>query len=127
MTFKFVFDLYLIITLIEIDASLQKLLIGNQRCNALDNDDTDEDDGVMILMCRPCFAGHTKMVSFALKLALICTAKLRLHLSHARPYTRTHARTHTHTHTQQSKVLSKTSSPITKLRIDHPKDRFFSR
>ena len=37
----------------EIDASLQKLMMGNQKC---DNADDDEDT---IPMCRLCFAGDT--------------------------------------------------------------------
>ena len=44
----------------EIDASLQKLLIGNQKCHTADNDDdanNAEED--MIRMCRPRFTGDT--------------------------------------------------------------------
>ena len=48
-------------SLIEIDASLQELLIGNQKCDNADDDDAD-DDGVLIPMCRLCFAGGTKRV-----------------------------------------------------------------
>ena len=40
----------------EIDASLQELSIGNQKCDTL-----DADAGVMIPMCHPCFAGDTKI------------------------------------------------------------------
>ena len=39
----------------EIDASLQKLSIGNQKC-----DNEEEDKGDMIPMCGPCFAGNAK-------------------------------------------------------------------
>ena len=39
----------------EIDAFLQKLSMGNQKC-----DNADEEDSDMIPMCRPCFAGNTK-------------------------------------------------------------------
>ena len=46
----------------EIDASLQKLLIGNQKCDTGNSDDDDDDaDGVMIPKCRPCFASDTKI------------------------------------------------------------------
>ena len=41
--------------LIEIDTSIQELSIGNQKC-----DNADDDDVVMIPMCRPCFAGDTQ-------------------------------------------------------------------
>ena len=36
---------------------LQKLLIGNKKC-----DNGDEDDGDMFPMCRPYFAGDTKSI-----------------------------------------------------------------
>ena len=37
------------------DASLQKLSIGNQKC-----DNSDDDYGDMFSMCRSCFVGNTK-------------------------------------------------------------------
>ena len=48
----------------EIDASLQKVSIRNQKCgNADDDEDTADDaDGDMIPMCRQCFADDTKHV-----------------------------------------------------------------
>ena len=41
----------------EIDASLQELSFGNQKCDSTDDD--DDTTGVMIPMCHPCFAGDT--------------------------------------------------------------------
>ena len=47
----------------EIDTSLQKLLIGNKKCDAMDADATDTDDyvddGVMLPMLS-CFVGNRK-------------------------------------------------------------------
>ena len=50
----------------EIDASLQELSIGNQKC---DNADAAA-EGDMIPMCRPCFAGNTKKDAEGLVLVL---------------------------------------------------------
>ena len=47
-------------TLNEIDASLQKLLIRNQKCYAEEDIDNDTDGGI-IPMCLPFFAGDTKI------------------------------------------------------------------
>ena len=52
MIFKFELDLYLTI----IDASFQKLMIGNQKC---DNADGDDAEGDMIPMCLQFFSGDT--------------------------------------------------------------------
>ena len=41
-------------------ASLQQLLIGKQKCNNADDELDNDDDGDIIPMCRPCFAGDTK-------------------------------------------------------------------
>ena len=59
----FKLDLYLMmldpsVKLNETDASLQKLSIGNQKCDAAGDDANDT--GVMTHMCQPCFAGDTK-------------------------------------------------------------------
>ena len=49
-------------------ASLQELWIENQKCDNADDDDTDDDDddyaGVMMPMCRPCFAGDNKVSEY---------------------------------------------------------------
>ena len=47
------------VSLNDIDASLQELSTGNQKCDAADDD--DDAVGVMIPMCRPCFAGNSKL------------------------------------------------------------------
>ena len=45
----------------EIDASLQKLWLENQKCDAADgNDINDSDDRDMIPVCMPCFTGDAK-------------------------------------------------------------------
>ena len=45
----------------KIDVCLQKLAIGNQKCDsANDDDDDDDDDGDIIL----CFAGDTKRKAY---------------------------------------------------------------
>ena len=53
----------LLLTLNEIYASLEKSLVRNQKYDATDDADADVDDadGVVIPMCRPCFAGDTNM------------------------------------------------------------------
>ena len=45
----------------EIDGSLQKLLILNQKCYNVDN---PEDNWDMIHMCPPWFTGDTKKCTF---------------------------------------------------------------
>ena len=69
VTSKCELDLYLwyitlLFTFNEIDVSLQKLSIGNKKCDNAndDDDDADDDDGDMIPMCRPCLTGDTKSV-----------------------------------------------------------------
>ena len=47
--------LYPSVTLNEIDASLKKLSIKNQKCDAIANEDGD-----IVPMCLPCFAGDIR-------------------------------------------------------------------
>ena len=43
-----------------INGSIQKLLVENQTCDNMDDDEDADDEGDMISMWRPCFAGDTK-------------------------------------------------------------------
>ena len=52
----------------EIDAFLQKILIGNQKCDTVDDNDADGD---MIPMCPPCFAGNTKKTRTCIRIILV--------------------------------------------------------
>ena len=49
---------------LKINAPLQTLSIGTQKCNNTDDDDADRD---MIPMCRPCFTGDKMTKSNYLK------------------------------------------------------------
>ena len=46
----------------------RKLSFGNRKCDNADDDADDDDDeaGVMIPMCRPCFAGDTKIAPWGI-------------------------------------------------------------
>ena len=60
----------------EIDASLQKILIGNQKCDTVDDNDADRD---MIPMCLPCLAGDTEKTRTHIKVILVqCSPFIKL-------------------------------------------------
>ena len=74
-------DLSVKLTLNEIDEYPHKLIIGNQKCSFRINDNAD---GVMIPMCRPCFAGDTinnvTEMSYSLVVYRIRTGQMRRYM-----------------------------------------------